>query len=449
MAVITKTPILALRRIDWRSPWTMFWAGFIARVLYITVAHSYHYKSNEDHFEFGWEMGRIARAVVLGRGYADPFVNGTGPTAWSPPLYPLLLAAVFKVFGIYTPISGWVILSINSLFSALTAPAIYEIATRCYGTSARGLRIALWSGWLWALYPAAMQYAVRWVWEMSLTAMLFTWALVFALRIRDANGTAIKQRPNSVASWLFLGLLWGMIALANPALLLFFPICILWLITGDKDKAAAIRNAILACVVFTACLAPWVGRNWAAFHSLIVTRGNLGAELYAGNGPGSYGFPWGATISMVDGHFDTRLYKQLGELRYVKMQGDKAKAYIRSHKIHFAQISLKRFYFFWAGVLHPTDRHPVLEYIREINYCFFSLTGLLGLGLSLRRRIPGLWLFTWAFLLLPVSYYFVTPGARFRHPLEPLIDIFTAFLFQSVTSRKPASRIPRLRNSVS
>lgn len=410
----------------------MFWAGLIVRVLYITIARSYHFRPVEDHFQFGWEMGRIARALVQGRGYADPFVNGTGPTAWSPPLYPLLLAGVFKIFGIYSSLSGWVILSLNSVFSALIAPAVYEISIRCYGSAQRGLRLALWSGWIWALYPAAMQYAVRWVWEMSLTAALFAWILVFALCIRLNDD---PQKP-VLKYWFLSGLLWGTVALSNPSLLLFFPVCLIWLLLGYENKILAIRHAILTCVVFTACLVPWVWRNWLAFHSLIVTRGNLGAELYEGNGPDSTGFPWGLTISIVDGHLDTRLYKQMGELNYVKMQGDKAKAYIHAHPRHFVEISLKRFYFFWAGVPHSTDKHEFLEFVREVNFCFFSITGVLGLALSMKRRIPASELLAWAFVLLPLSYYFVTSGARFRHPLEPLIDIFTVFLFQSASMRK-------------
>ena len=84
-----------------RAPSAMFWAGFLIRVLYITIVHTYRIRPDEDHLQFGWEMGRIARALATGYGYADPFTGHSGPTAWSPPLYPLLIAAVFKVFGVY------------------------------------------------------------------------------------------------------------------------------------------------------------------------------------------------------------------------------------------------------------------------------------------------------------------------------------------------------------
>src|SRR5712672_3245239 len=170
-----------------RAPSSMFWAGFIIRVLYITIVHTYRIRPEEDHLQFGWEMGRIARALATGFGYADPFSGHSGPTAWSPPLYPLLIAGVFKIFGVYTSASAWVLLTINSIFSAATSSVIYEIAARCFHQTGRGRKIALWSGWLWALYPAAMQFAVRWIWDMCLTAFLFSTILVIALRLRGVG----------------------------------------------------------------------------------------------------------------------------------------------------------------------------------------------------------------------------------------------------------------------
>src|ERR1700685_3133774 len=87
-----------------------FWVALAVRVLYITLAHTYRIRIAQDHFQFGWEMGRIARALATGYGYADPFNGHSGPTAWAPPLYPLLIAGVFKLFGVYTLKSAWVIL---------------------------------------------------------------------------------------------------------------------------------------------------------------------------------------------------------------------------------------------------------------------------------------------------------------------------------------------------
>jgi hypothetical protein len=37
---------------------------------------------------------------------------------------------------------------------------------------------------------------------------------------------------------------------------------------------------------------------------------------------------------------------------------------------------------------------------------------------------------------LPITYYFITVQARFRHTLEPIITILAVFLFQSATLRR-------------
>jgi 4-amino-4-deoxy-L-arabinose transferase-like glycosyltransferase len=419
---------------SFRAPWAVFWAGFAVRVLYLTLAHTYRIRVFQDHFQFGWEMGRIARALVTGYGYADPFVEHTGPTAWVPPLYPLILAAVFKLFGVYSALSAWVILTINSVFSAATALFVYEIAARCYNR-----RVAVWSSWLWALYPAALQYAVHWVWEMSLTAMLFSWVLVLALRMRSIGELSRDENAQTVGRWLLFGALWGLIALSNATLLLFLPVCGIWILLGSRLLTPSLLRAAMAGVVFLALLAPWVWRNWVVFHAFIPIRGNLGAEMYAGSGPGSNGFAFIATLPLVERDPETMRYKTLGEVQYVKEQGVKAHAYLATHREHYLAISLKRFYFYWVSVPHPVERSALTEFGRELSYCFLSITGCLGLLLSLKNRRPAAGLFAWTFVLLPATYYFVTVAARFRHPLEPLIAIFSVYLFQSATPRRSSS----------
>jgi hypothetical protein len=421
-----------------RLPWRMFWVGFAIRVLYITLGHSYHFRAFQDHFQFGWEVGRIARAVATGYGYADPFTGHTGPTAWSPPLYPLLLAGVFKVFGVYSPLSAWAILVFNSLFSAAIAPAVYEIASRCYAAVDPDRRVALWSGWLWAIYPAASQYAVHWVWETSLTACLFAWAVVLALRI------GLEDRSeNATALWAVFGVLWAMIFLSNPTLLLFLPVCGLWMLFKSKTGFRGVSQAALAAILFLACTAPWVYRNWLVFHAFIPSRGNLGAELYQSMLPENDGFPWGTTVSFVESDPEYIRYRALGEVEYVRQKNELAHALIHLYPKRFAAYALKRVYFYWAGVLHPTEpgwNGWFTETVREMNFCLLSLAGLMGLALSVYRRIPAAWLFASAFLLLPIPYYFITSGARFRHPLEPLICIFGVYLFQSADRSRVWSR---------
>jgi 4-amino-4-deoxy-L-arabinose transferase-like glycosyltransferase len=416
--------------------WPIFWAALLVRVAYMTLAHTYRIHPYEDHFEFGWEAARIARSLVTGHGYADPFIFGdTGPTAWLPPLYPLLIAGCFKLFGVYTPLAAWAVLALNCVFSAATAPAICEIAARCFNR-----KLAVWSGWLWALYPAAMQYSVKWAWEISLTTMLFIWAVAIALRVRRIgepnDALVVEPAPQPIRLWLLFGLLWGLIALSNPSLLLFLPVCGIWMLLGTQRKSSALAKSLSAAAIFLALLAPWVWRNRTVFRAFVPIRGNFGAEFYYGNLPSADGFQWGW---IVVAKTDLDRYTQLGEYRYVHELGEKANANIRQNPSHFAELILKRIYFYWVSVPRPQDKSPFAEYFREFHFCFLSITGVFGLALALKHRVSAAPLFAWAFVLLPLTYYFVTVSARFRHPLEPLIVIFTVYLFQSA-GRGPTER---------
>ena len=414
------------------GPWQLFWLALGVRLAVVALCHYYRIKPEDDHFHFGAEMGRIARALATGRGYADPFLGPSGPTAWVTPLFPLILSGIFKLFGVYSTLSAWAVLIFDSLLNALMIPLIWETGERCFGP-----RTARWSAWIWALYPAAMQYAVKWIWETTLTAFLFQLALVIALRVACVGTPACDaSRPFAIMEgdgptwprWLGFGLVWGLMALSNPGLLLFLPVCGLWMLArSGKAWRTHLPKAIAAGLVFLAVIAPWSWRNEEVFHQLVL-RTNFGAELYMGNGPGATG------IMMLQDHptkslQQFELYRQMGELRYSAWRGELARQAIRADLPRFFRLCLTRIYYFWFGI--PNEEFSLLvNFGRGLNYGFTSLAGLLGLALALRRRLPAAGLFAAAFLLLPAVYYIVTAHARFRHPLEPLITLLGVFLFQ-------------------
>ena len=423
-------PAATTHRLGIRS---IFWIALFVRIAYMTLARTWHIRTVYPYdFGFGYEMGRIARALVTGYGYADPFNGHTGPTAWVPPLYPWILAGVFRIAGVYTALSAWIILAFDCVLNALIIPLLWQIARRCFNRS-----VAYWSAWIWALYPAAMQYAVRWIWEMTLTTLLFTCALALTLRMRRTGDPippgSSSHPPPSLGAWALFAVLWGLIALSDPSLCLFLPVSGIWILLGFRHAAGWPRQfayATLAAFIFMACLAPWTIRNGRVFHQFVPLRTNFGAELYLGNGPGATGL-----LMEYDHPFQApdqlRLYKQMGEIAYCRWRGQLAKRTIAADPARFLRLSLRRVYYFWFSVPHPSDEGFLNEYGRDFNYQFTSLCGLFGLALALRRRIPAAGLFLWAFLLLPLTYYFVTVHARFRHPLEPLIAMLAVYLFQS------------------
>src|SRR4029077_4180596 len=184
----------AWQRIRSSLPWIVGIA-FGLRVLCIVVMHTYRVRTTEDNFGFGWEMGRIAASIASGHGFANPFQTPTGPTAWEPPLTPYLMAGVFKIFGIYSHASAFVLLTINSLWSALTCIPIFLVARRSFGEA-----VAVASAWTWALFPYVIYWDIKWMWETSLSALLITTIFWLAVSMEDTDG---------VEPWLRFGLLWG------------------------------------------------------------------------------------------------------------------------------------------------------------------------------------------------------------------------------------------------
>jgi hypothetical protein len=448
-----------------RAPWVIFWVGFALRVVVILVGHTYRIRADQGNFNFGFEAGRIARSLATGQGYANPFNGMSGPTAWLPPLYPLLMAAAFKVFGVYTRGAALALMVVDSALSAAIAPAVYEIAARCFdarGIARRGATVAapvaVWSAWMWAVYPAALQYAVHWVWEMSVTACLFSWAIVVALRLRRVGSDIVARpihdddavmngAPGSVARlslWFVLGVLWGLIALTNASLMLCLPATLVWIAWPELRRwrlsGKTVVGAVLTCVAFAAVLAPWVVRNVRVMGAPVLTRDNFGVEFYESTLERNDGFPWGTTVPLWTGDPEYQQYVRMGEIAFAKMRGEQAKARIRARPWRTTKWTLDRFLFFWDGTPHAANGHLANEFLRQLSYCFLSVCGLLGLGLMIRRRVEGAGLFALIFLLLPLPYYLVTVQPRFRHPMEPLIAVLAVFLFRSTEKKRVESR---------
>jgi 4-amino-4-deoxy-L-arabinose transferase-like glycosyltransferase len=391
-----------------------FWIAAIAvviRVGWIFLAHTYRFKTANDNFGFGFEMGRIARSLAAGGGFGNPFDGVTGPTAWEPPVYPFLMAGVFKFFGIYTRASAMVMLCLSSVFSALTCVPIFYTGKRCFGE-----RVALWSAWAWAVLPPIIFWCTRWVWETSLTALLLAMIFWLTLCLEEMDG----------ASWAAWGMLWGIAALTNTSLLGFLPAAGLWAWWRQAQLGKrALGRVALSAMVFAACISPWLIRNECTFGQFIFIRSNFGAELRLGNGPGADG-TWMDYEHPTKNVDQLEEYKRLGEIGYVAERKREAMEFIREDYGRFAWLSLKRFAYYWGGLPQPDKSLPKTM----LKNAWLFLTSLLcvwGLWQALRKGVSGAYLFLWLLLFYPAVYYVTFAHPRYRHPIEPEMVLLAAY----------------------
>jgi len=419
---------------DWLvSAWldirtSQFWMVTIAlflRVAWILIGHTYKFKNTENNFGFGWEMGRIGAAIASGHGFSNAFGPPTGPTAWEPPLYPYLTAGVFHIFGIYSRASAFVLLTINSVFSALTCIPIFLIARRVFSE-----KVAVGAAWTWALLPYVMYWCTRWVWETSFSAFLVAVIFWLTLTMQDRDG---------LTPWVWFGLLWGIAALNSTVLLSFLPASGLWAWYHRARRGKpSLAGVSLASLIFIACVTPWIARNYQTFGKFIFIRDNFGAELRLGNGNGADG-TWMQYLHPTQDIYAMRQYTSMGELAYVEMRKQQATDYIKADHARFAVLCLKRFIYFWAG----PPRLAKIWWLAEVKNSLFLASSVLmfwGLGLALRMRKPGAWLLFWLILLYPAIYYVVFPGQRYRHPIEPEMTILGVYLLTEA-SKKNAAKV--------
>ncbi len=399
--------------------------AFILRVGWIILGHTYKFKTADENFGFGWEMGRIAESIASGHGFSNPFGPPTGPTAWEPPLYPYLAAGVFSVFGVYSKASAFVLLTLNSACSALTCVPIFRIAQRMFSE-----KVAVGSAWAWVLLPNVMFWCTRSIWETSLSALLLAVIVWKAVVLEDREG---------LLPWVEFGLLWGIAALNSPSLLSFLPAAGLWAWFRRANAGKkSIAGVALASVVFFACITPWLVRDYRAFGRFVFMRDNFGAELRLGNGNGADGT---LMLDLDPPHdpYAMRQFVSMGELNYIALRKRQAIDYIKGDYARFAGLCSKKFIYFWASP--PKPAHPAwLEPLKQLLFLASSILALWGLGLALKQRRPGAWLLFWLVLLYPAIYYLVYAIPRYRHPIEPELAILCVFLITEAIA-------PKVRNA--
>jgi hypothetical protein len=420
-----------LKRFLCSLPVIVLTAFLVRLIIYVSlVMHSYGGPVGD--FQVLAETGAVAASIARGHGFASPLrLVHTGPTAWFAPIYPLLLAGIFKLFGVRSFASNVAITLIDIVFSAFTCWPIAAIGTRSFNKTT-GIAAA----WAWVVLPTAIYIPIFWIWDTSLAALWLTMLVAATLQLRGSD---------RIASWIGYGALWSMGAMINPSLLSVLPPLALWAIWPLRRRLfPAVKLATLSALFFAAGLAPWTVRNYVVFHKFIPLRSNFGLELWLGNNP-QVPDSWTPWLHPNDNVDEAHAYARMTEIPYMREKSQEAWSFIRTRPLDTARSSLHRFANNWLGIWDtPADiwsTSPWYTKLLILFSCSFTLLSWLGILLAYRDRKPLANPLAIIMFVFPLAFYLTHTSLRYRFPMDPIMLILAIFAVQYALS--PAVRGPK------
>jgi 4-amino-4-deoxy-L-arabinose transferase-like glycosyltransferase len=402
----------------------LFWMvlGALAlRLIMMAYVYPMELDPARDHWAFGYETGRIARSIANGHGFGSPLFADTGPTAWMTPVYPYILAGIFKLFGIYSAASGFIIFTMNALISALTCLPIFFFTRKSFN-----VRTGLWAGWIWAIFPYSIYWSAQHIWDTWLATLLL--AILFCMVLRLAES-------NRVRDWIGFGVLSGIAALTDPIVLSALPILALWALWRlHKTNQRWLKPAIGAVLAVILVVSPWFIRNYRVFHEFIPFRDVFPLALRVGNigdtrhmltlqaGPWSNPAEWNE-------------FQKYGEIAYMAEKGRAARAYISNHRGEYVYNCVRRVIYLWTGFWY-LDPRSLLGFPPEPADIFLftglSVFALMGLRDACCKDAATAMPYALVLIFLPLAYYITSIEPWYRVPMDP---IFIALAAYAITSR--------------
>jgi 4-amino-4-deoxy-L-arabinose transferase-like glycosyltransferase len=213
----------------------------------------------------------IAAALADGRGFSHPFpFLVLHPTAWRPPLYPLLLGTVYQVTG-PSVAAGQVLGAVLGTGVVVLGALLAERMAGPGAGVAAGVGLAL--------YPPLV--------AADVTLLTESLSLLLLLAVVLLAGTG---------RWALAGVAAGLLTLTRPSAQALVGVIGLWLAWQVGWRRALVFVACAAAVV-----APWVVRNWVQLGRPVLVTSN-GFNLSALYSPEAV-----ADDRWVDPVYDARL----------------------------------------------------------------------------------------------------------------------------------------------
>ena len=375
---------------------------------------------------------RVARWLLQGRGYL--WHNGE-PTAYFPPGYPLLLAAVYGVFGDSLVVAKL----LNVVLGTLTCLLAYAIGRHAYGES-----VGLLAAALFAVFPGDIYGVSATLSEVPFACLLAGTLFAFMVWSRDPPRSCTWR-------WLSLGVMLGLATLIRGIALPFLAVFVAaWLpITGLTRET--LKRTLLAVLGLALVVAPWALRNQLVMGGPILLSTDGAYVLFNAHSPLADG-----TQSFALNAFREEVFKEYRDLPRAEKEVAMSKAQVRyavrymlTHPLRELSLVPKRLYhlyrddhwaFLWLGKVHQDPvsskrRREAMSARWEARWTaiadvyFFVILALSTLGFVMalapsRRRgvvVP-----------LSVAYFNIAHGIvfygvpRFHAPFVPLLSILAA-----------------------
>lgn len=421
------------------SPAAVFLLGLLLRIGIIGVQFD---RLGEDRDAY---LG-IARQLAHGNGFADP---GTGrPTAYRPPVYPLILAGVQ-----WTGAGRMGIAAVHILAGTATVVLTWIAARRLLPP----LGAAWFAAILVAVDPLLLQYT-----SFPMTETVFTFLIIAMLAVRLPGPPASEenQSPSEVANSLrkrnrvdrfravAAGGIFGLAALCRPSVLAWGPLLTIWWLWKTVwQEHFTIRRTWreipwLTIVAAAVILAPWLIRNTLVFHKPIVTTTHGGYTLLLGNNPVFYrevvAQPWGTvwggeSLAAWQRSLEIQMRQEMppieGEIARDRWMYDRAWENIAEQPRMFVRACVLRFLRFWnVAPLAPASAGlpSIAGTLIAVFYVFVTLGFLWGLVRLSRpewRNWAPLVLLIVAFTAIHLVYW---TNMRMRAPVVPMIALLSA-----------------------
>jgi 4-amino-4-deoxy-L-arabinose transferase-like glycosyltransferase len=386
-----------------------------------------------------YEHGEIARNLLAGKGFSVRFLGSEGPTSQQAPLYPVLLAAAYWLFGTESTAA---LLAVQLLQCVAGVATVYALMRLAWSLLPEQPAFGWVAGIALAVHPAHL-YAVAHIQVVVWASMLLT---VLLAVVAEREGASVAGRRAAIA-----GLLAGAMLLVEPILVLALPL-VAWMFfrsLGDV-RAAPLRPRLAAVAVMaTVCavvLAPWLVRNWHVHGEPVFVKSTFGYAFWQGNNPASYGtdkVPKASAETLRLAHDGTlagrsrALWEARHETVYIddvllkpnnyagladmsepersRTLGRRAGQFIAADPAAYGRLCLARLrYFFLFDETNPKAAH--WTYRATTVVWLFTLA--IGLW-SWRGWWRALWPLLGIFAVVAAFHVLTITSARFRMPLEP------------------------------